>query len=218
MKQYLFLVCAGLCLLALTGCTASGEPFAAGTYAVEAGQVQGVSIDVRDREIEVLPSSDGQIHIDYFENDKEYYEFSVHDGMLTMAGASNKAWTDYIGGKPADGHRKITLRIPDATLEKLSISTTNEDILAAPLTVNGEVSLSTNGGNLMFDRLDAAASIALWAKDGNITGTIAGGYDDFAMTCEIKKGDCNLPLEKRNGEKQLLVTNNNGDIEIDFLS
>ena len=216
MKKFLFLACMGLCLLALAGCATDEAPFTAGTYAVDAGLVQRIDIDVRDREIEVLPSEDGQIRIDYFASDKESYEFSVAGGTLTMTDASNKTWADYIGAKPAENVRKITLWAPDAALDALDISTTNEDISVAPLAVNGTVSLSTNGGSLWFDGLDAGTSIALWAKNGDITGAIEGGYDDFAIACEIKKGDCNLPLQKEGGEKQLRVACNNGDVEIEF--
>lgn len=73
---------------------------------------------VRDREIEVSLSEDEQVHIKYYENSKEYYDISVSDeNVLTIASASNKEWTDYIGRKPAAEYRKISLQIPDALLE-----------------------------------------------------------------------------------------------------
>ena len=55
-------------------------------------------------------------------------------------------------------------------------------------------------------------------KNGNISGTIAGGYDDFAIISEIKKGESNLPGNKDNGEKTLNVSCNNGDVDIQFAS
>ncbi len=60
------------------------------------------------------------------------------------------------------------------------------------------------------------SALTLTAKNGDIRGTVTGGYDDFAMTSEVKKGTCNLPAHKEGGSKTLNVSNNNGDIQIEF--
>ena len=53
-------------------------------------------------------------------------------------------------------------------------------------------------------------------KNGDITGAVAGSYDDFAITSATKKGERILPDAKEGGEKTLDVTCNNGDVEISF--
>ena len=81
-------------------------------------------------------SEDDQIHISYFENSQETYDITVSDEqVLTMTSASNKDWTDYIGGKPSAENRKILLQIPDALLDTLTLSTTNEDISLPALAI-----------------------------------------------------------------------------------
>ena len=205
-----------ICAFALSGCSNGGEPFEEKTYTPDA-QVREINLNVRDREIELVPSGDGQVHIRYSENSKEYYEISVSDeGALTMTGASDKEWTDYIGGKAPAGDRKILLQIPDALLENLTLSTTNEDITLPELSVNGSVALASNGGNIAFEGLNVGAALSLTAKNGTIEGTVAGSYDDFAIQTEIKNGDCNLPGSKPRGEKALNVSCNNGDVVIEF--
>ena len=83
-------LCLGLGCLTLAGCSGSSEPFEAKTYTPE-GQVQGVQLDVEDREVEVALSPDEQVHIQYGENSKEYYEIALTDGnVLTMTSATNK--------------------------------------------------------------------------------------------------------------------------------
>lgn len=209
----------GLVLLAasLTGCAKNGEVFTEKTYTAEVGQIAAVRIDVRDRQIEVTTAPDNQIRIDYFESDKEFYDISVSDNhVLTMTAASDKTWTDYIGGKAA-ASRKISLQIPDVLLEALQLSTTNEDILLPTLTVEGDISLSSVGGNIFFDKLNAGKTINLTAKNGDIAGSIIGSYDDYAISCDSKKGESNLPKSKENGGKTLTVANNNGDIDIEFV-
>lgn len=203
----------------LSGCTKEDEAFTQKSYTADGEQIKKISIDVRDREIEVLLSADNQIHIDYFDNSKEYYELSVSDDhTLTMTAASDKDWTDYIGGKAGAGSRKILLRLPDALLTTLEVSTTNEAISIPALTIAGDLSLSAQGGDIVFDKLNVGKSIRLNAKNGDIRGSILGSYDDYTISCNIKKGESNLPSSIENGTKTLTVSNNNGDIDIEFVS
>ena len=198
------------------GCSESGEPFEKRSYTPDI-QIKEIDLDVQDREIEVSVSEDDQIHIDYFENSKETYEITVSDdNVLTMTSADSKTWTDYIGGKPSAENRKIFLHIPDALLDTVSLSKTNENISLVPLNVAGSVSVSSNGGDIAFDGLGAGKAINLTVKNGDISGTIAGGYDDFAIKSEIKKGESNLPKNKDGGEKTLNVSANNGDINVEL--
>ena len=167
----------------------------------------------------VVLSGDGQFHIDYAESAKEFYDISVSEsGVLTMVQKSDKEWTDYIGGSKSAGADQITIQIPDTTLSTLSLCTTKEDIALPALTVTDQVTLSTNGGDISFDTLSAANEITLENKNGDITGTIAGSWDEYAITCTIKKGESSLPDEKNGGSKTLTAVNNNGDIDIEFIS
>lgn len=217
MKKIISLaLCLMLGCFAWTGCSGSGEPFAEKSCTPDA-PVREITLDVRDREIEVSLSGDGQVHIAYAENSKEYYEISVSDGVLAMVSADSKDWTDYIGGKPSGEGRKISLQIPNALIESLSLSTTNEDISLSALAVAGSVSLSANGGDISFGPLEVGSALALKVKNGDIAGEISGSYDDFAIRSECKKGESNLPDEKDGGEKTLHVSSNNGDVEIAFV-
>ena len=206
MKRIISLICCALLsVFAMGGCADNGEPFSSKTYTVDGAQ------------IEVSPSEDHQIHIDYFENDKEYYDISVSDeSVLTITAADSKEWSDYIGGKAAAEYRKISVRIPDALLQSLTVSTTNEEIVLSELAVTDSVSLTSNGGNIRFAKLTVGREIALTAKNGDISGTVAGSYDDFAIRSAVKKGESNLPETKDGGEKILNVSCNNGDISIAF--
>ena len=219
MKKIISLV---LCLVLggfiLAGCSNSSEPFEEKSYTSDT-QINGIDLAVRDREIEVSLSEDEQVHIKYYENSKEYYDISVSDeNVLTIASASNKEWTDYIGRKPAAEYRKISLQIPDALLESLTLSTTNEDITLSALAVTGSINISSNGGNISFGDLDVGSALTLTVKNGDISGTIAGSYDDFSIQSEIKKGESNLPENKDSGEKTLTVSGNNGNVDIEFVN
>ena len=153
---------------------------------------------MRDREIEVTLSDDEQVHIQYSENSKEYYDISVSDGnVLTMVNANNKEWTDYIGGKPSTKDRKIVLQMPT--------------------TVTGSIDISTNDGNITFESLDVGNTLTLTVKNGDISGMIGGRYEDFVIQSEVKKGDSSLPKHKDIGKKTLKVLCNNGDVDVTFV-
>ncbi len=203
--------------LILSGCSNSSQPFEEKNYTSDT-EIQEIRLDVRDREIEVSLSEDGKVHIKYYENSKEYYDISVtEENVLTMTSASDKEWTDYIGGKPSAQNRKISLQIPNALLKNLTLSTTNEDITLSALTVTQSINISSNGGNIAFGALNPGSALILNVKNGNISGKIAGSYEDFAIQSEIKKGESNLPDNKDSGEKKLNISCNNGDVSIEFV-
>lgn len=202
---------------ALTGCN-QGETFTPQAYSSGDANIDAVTIDVLDREIEVSVSDDQQVYIDYFESEKEYYDLSItEDNLLTMKFLQNKEWSDFIGTKPTADFRKINLKIPQTLLSNLTIITTNGNIRLSKVEVTESISLLSNGGNIELEQIDVGKTLTLTVKNGNIKGTVKGSYDVFSIACEIKKGECNLPLQKADGEKSLKVNCNNGDVQIDFI-
>lgn len=209
---------AALCpmIFALAGC-AGGDNFTEKEYHSGEQAIERIEVDAEDRELEITASEDGQVHIYYCDGEKEYLEISVsEENVLTVRLVYDKDWTDYIGFKPAAEYRRIELRVPDGAVYSLSAATTNEDINVTGLTFLQSVSLDCNGGDVAFENLGAGESIALKAKNGNITGSVSGSIDDFAIECTIKKGESNLPTDKKEGGKLLSADCNNGDIEINF--
>ena len=203
---------------ALAGCGSGSGPFEEKIYTPD-GQIREIRVDVQDREIEISPSGDGRVHLQYSENNKEYYDISVNEEqVLEVTGKSAKEWTDYFGGKPSAENRKIWLQIPDQPLNALTLSTTNEEISLSPMTVEGSVRIASNGGDIVFERLEVGNALSLTVKNGDIRGTVMGSCDDFAVQSEVKKGECSLPASKTGGEKILNVSGNNGDVAIEFVS
>ena len=219
MKKSILLVLAGFLLAgSLSACSGEGNTFEAKSYTPEGEEISGIDIQAADREILVVPSEDGQFHIDYAESEKEFYDISVSDsGVLTMVLKSDKEWTDYIGVSKSSGADAITVQIPDTALATLSLSTTQEDISLPTLTVTDQLTLSNNGGDISFENISDTNSIAVQNKNGDIAGAITGSYNDYAITCTIKKGESSLPDEKDGGDKTLTATNNNGDIDIEWI-
>lgn len=207
----------GLMVFAFSGCS-NGGAFTEKAYRSGGNEIKNIFIEVADRELEVSASENGEVCIDYFDSEKEFLDISVSDSKeLTVKLATNKKWTDFIGTKPSKEYRKIKIRVPDGLIFAFSASTTNENISISALSVAENVTLGTNGGNIVCERVSVGKAISLTAKNGDITGSVAGGWDDFSIACKIKKGDCNLPQLKESGEKSFSANCNNGDINIQFV-
>lgn len=209
--------CALLCALLLSllsGCAA--ETFTEEHYAADPAQISQIQLDLRDRQVEVIASTDGQIHLRYSQSDSEFYRIAEKDGVLTMTSESNRKWYQYFGWKTNETHRIVVLELPPEALGSLAISTTNEDIRVSTLSVSDGISLSANGGNIAFDGLRAEGAIFLAVKNGDIQGTILGSYEEYSITCAIKKGESNLASNPNDTGKPLTISANNGDVDIQF--
>lgn len=192
------------------------QKFIAKSYVSE-GEISAIIVNVADREVEVSQSADDKIHIDFYESEKEYYNISVSENNeLVLSLEQNKSFIDYFGTKPSKTYRKIYLQVPKGILQNIEITTTNERIALNNVSVNGNISLISNGGNIDFNSLSAGKEVKLSAKNGNINGSIVGKWDDFTISCTVKKGECNLPSYKDGGDKTLTAECNNGNINIEF--
>lgn len=219
MKKLAVLLCAvvGLALLAFAGCS-NDQSFTQKTYSSGESTIKSLSVNVVDRQLEFTHSEDDEIRINYFDSQKEYLDISISQGdCLTVNLVTDKEWTDFIGSKPSAEFRKIQIAVPENILISLSASTTNENISVSSLSLGDSLSLNSNGGSVLCERVNVGKSISLTAKNGDISGTILGGWDDFSISCTIKKGNCNLPENKEGGTKSLTVDCNNGNITIDFV-
>lgn len=219
--KFVMLSLVSVCVLGfgflLSGCS-NDETFTEKTYLSEENQISSITINVEDRNLEIVASDDNQVSIEYFDSEKQYLDITVSESKeLTVKLTYNKEWTDFIGTKAAAEYRKIKIGIPNNLISSFSATTTNENIKVSSLSFQESVNLNSNGGNVICERVNVGNSINLISKNGNITGTIIGGWDDFSITCKIKKGDCNLPLNKQGGTKSFSADCNNGDINIEFV-
>ena len=198
----------------LSGC-ASDEDFTAQQYAAE-GEVVSLSVDVSDRAVKLMPSEDGKLRIDYYESEKTSYDISLsEEGVLSVTLDLDQSWRDFVGVQPAAEYRTVCVYLPQE-LTDVSVSTTNEAISATGTIAAQNVTMSVNGGDLTFGKIAAEKSVTLNAKNGNITGTIVGSWDDYAIACNVKKGESSLPENKTGGSKTLSVDCNNGDVAVEI--
>ena len=204
-------------LTILAGCSVETGTYEQKAYEAAAGEVNSLVLEVRDRKVELVPSEDDRLHISYSESEKEFYTIEAsEDKTLTMVCADSKEWGDYVGGKTAQENRVIRVSIPDGALKNLTLTTTNEDVSVSRLSFHGAVDIGANGGNIALEKVAVGTELKLDVKNGNISGSVSGAYEDFSIDSTVKKGKSNLPENKEDGAKQLTVSANNGDISLEF--
>ncbi len=210
-------VIATLLILSFNGIIGAGD-FSEKSYSTSATEIENIEIDVRDREIEILTSEDDQIHINYYESEKEKINVTVSNGQLNVKFVDEKSWIDRIGLKPSIDVRRIKIQIPNNLISNLEISTTNENITLSDLSIQNNLTLNSNGGDIKISSIQAGSTISLTTKNGSISGSIVGSWDEYLIDCTIKKGETNLPTQKTDGTKHLICNCNNGDINISFVT
>lgn len=205
-------------LLAAAGCgQQDATAYKEKSFEAPAAEINTVTVDVQDRNIEVIQTAEDTVRLEYAESAKEFYEVAVSgNGALSMTCREAKEWKDYVGGKASRSDRTVKLYLPEKGLQDLTLRTTNEDLILPQITVGGKAEFLVNNGNLRLEELGAGSEIKLNAKNGNITGTIKGAYEDYSITSQTKKGKTNLPEIKEQGRISLAVTVNNGDVNLEF--
>ena len=211
-------VIVSLGIILIVARSSSNDNFVQKSYSSSGKEISSIKVDVEDREVVVSESADDQIHIDYYESEKEQCNLMVNENNeLIFKLIYNKDWIDYFRAKPSENYRKIVILVPSNLLNSIEITTTNETIKLNNISVVESIILNSNGGNVEFGSVSVGKQINLTAKNGNITGSVVGSWDDYSIFCTIKKGECNLPTNKEGGTKSLIANCNNGDININFI-
>ena len=144
-------------------------------------------------------SPDEQVHIQYGENSKEYYEIALTDGnVLTMTSATNRSGPITSGSAPAARIGKSRCRCPTACWTawrfppptRTSACAAGGDGQHLPLLQRRRRELwqSVRGQRPDFEQ----------QKRGH-HGTAVGSYDGFAITSNVKRArvPCRTPKRRR---------------------
>lgn len=79
-----------------------------------------------------------------------------------------------------------------------------------------EMGLSSNGGNLLFEKLNVRKKLNLENKNGTVKRRIIGNESDFSIHSKVKKGKSNIKSNNEDKEKQLHLIGNNSEVNIEF--
>lgn len=183
-------------IVILVGCSNGEDTFEEKNYTPDADDITSIDVKVIDRDIEIVLSKDNAMHVHYFESKQEKYAISTKDKAFTLTTDNQKKWSDYIGLKPSSKYRKIIIQVPQMNIQ--------------------EMSLSSNGGNLLFEKLNVRKKLNLENKNGTVKGSVIGNESDFSIHSKVKKSKSNIKSNNGNKEKQLHLIGNNSKVNVEF--
>ncbi|QGV10338.1 DUF4097 family beta strand repeat protein (plasmid) [Bacillus cereus] len=179
------------------------------SYTIEADKISKISLSDMDRSVDVVRSNDNEVHITYFENDKESYVINVSDEKnLIMKASTNKELKDYVGLNSDKTHRNIKISVPRGMESGMEIKTSKGDINLSEINTSGYVDAITSNGKIKASNVAIENSFKMETKndDINLSNVNVKGSVDATVS------NGNLDLEKVAVEDTLKLDSKNGGI------
>lgn len=204
----------------------STESYETNTYSVK-GEFRNISIDTKTTDIQIRSSDDGACKIVCFASEKEKYNVSVENDVLTICVIYQKNWYDYIEfmGKT----HKITLYLPndqygdlvirestgdivisdEIAFEKVDISLNTGDVFLENVAAEA-VALSLSTGDVMLRNMECSGNIKIVSTSGDVSAVnvICGNF-----TAQGSTGD--LYMKNVIAKEALFIKNSTGDVDFD---
>jgi DUF4097 and DUF4098 domain-containing protein YvlB len=115
-------------------------------------------------DISIVPSADEDIHITYYEAEKDDYTFTVADGTLTIA-AAEKEWWRHIGVFHFQA-KTMVIEVPES-LFSVSVDVAASALSMADITIEGNLVIDTDAGAVTLSRVDAK-NLSVDASAGSV--------------------------------------------------
>ena len=180
-----------------------------------------------DVPVEILPSGDESMHVEYYTSEHEKYEIDVHDNMLHIAKKISFSW--FISWETPD-KVKLTLYLPagyagdlEATaadgdihignvpLSRLSVKTGDGDIFMRKTQIAGDATCKTFDGDIRIDEV-SATNMKLQTTDGDISLTRPAITN--SLSCGAADGDIEGMLAGQASDYTFVVKTADGDSNI----
>nr|UWI50826.1 DUF4097 domain-containing protein [Clostridioides difficile] len=205
-----------LCICSLAyGCSKKSENIKVKEFSIPSAKINTIEIVLKNIPVNFVISETDTISLSYSQNEKNYFDINEEDGTLSIRSKTEKEFLDYIGFSD-NSAQSLTIEIPAVIQSDFNLKTSNSDIVLPEIDMKGNVNIDLNNGDILFDKIMFEKDTRLFAKNGNIKGKINSKYEEFKIVSEAHKGESNLPDSKKNGNKLLNVSTNNGDVEIEF--
>lgn len=187
-------------------------------------QVTKLEISTVSDNVQLLPSEDGKVRVNWKDTRYGHYEVSLERGTLKIRyrDTEQKIRFDFGDDEP----RTVAVYLPDDEYESLLLTTTSGNFASSGFsfdetkltTTSGEVGLengsfgeakiNTTSGDVVLDCYDASAT-EINTTSGNVTGTVAAPQTYHVHTVS---GDVNCPEDAPGGTFEVHTTS--GDVKL----
>lgn len=166
-----------------------------------------ISLLTSTADIAFLPSPDGKVRVECYEESKGKHSVSVKDGTLVIELQSTKKWYDYIGinfDSPS-----ITVYLPAKEYESLTVKCSTGDIQVSGVSA-GQISLSVSTGKVTASDISCGGVLSVKVSTGNA--------ELSDIRCKILTSDGNtgdLHLQRVVATEKFVLERSTGDISLD---
>jgi DUF4097 and DUF4098 domain-containing protein YvlB len=178
--------------------------------------VSGIVIDDNDLSIKIVVSNDDNVHISYYENDKEHYEIKQSDiGTLSVIKHNMRKWYDYLFNISFQT-TNLTVAVPSRFLGNLSAESSNGRIDCIGVNA-ADMILTTSNGKITVSNLMASGKLEASTSNADdilsnvtVSGNVACDTSNGKISLENVKGK-NINARTSNGAVALksVVSNEN---------
>lgn len=191
----------------LTGCIHKDESIIKKTFVCKE-QINSLNVNDIDSSIKLKISKDDDIHVNYWEGNKNKYKIETKESMLKIDKIESK--NKYLSLE----NRYMEIEVPDKIYKIIDIKSDNGNIKFEKIYSN-QIVAESNNGDIDVD-LIGGNDIKLCSKNGDINGTINENQDQFDIENNVENGNSNLNYQLKNKGKKLYIESLCGNVMINF--
>ena len=211
-------VICGLGLFAAAVAVAGGRFDAFQTRVYEeksfSAQIDGLSlVSVRDdnHAIRFVRSDDSQIHVTYYESDREFYDIRTENGTLEIVYRNDRKWYEKLFNLNFQ-QISVTVALPDEYVGAIAADTSNSTVTVTGLDIDGDMNLKTDNGRIEI-RDSSAMNISAVTSNGAVL--LKGVETGAGIRAETSNGRMTAELVRCGTE--LTLTTSNGAVSLDSI-
>lgn len=167
--------------------------------------IKDINLDDKNIPVLINKSIDNNIHLSYYENDREYYEFNENESTVTINKVKNYKWYDYLFNINFQS-TKFVISLPESYYANIDIKTSNSRIELDSVAANN-IALKTSHGRITIKNVTAQNSLSAVTSNARVTLDNAYAVNDFMIETS------NAAVEAQNiSSNKLSIDSSNGDI------
>ncbi len=186
-------------------------------YAVSAAGIDEIRIRTRNMPVTVTPSKGDEITLHYYTCEKDPYEVSLDDGVLTLKYKYENLFnvSNWFNGSTIynvinNANPKVEVVVPEAYAGALMLDTSNASVRVSGLTAAGDVRADTSNASIEMSNVSAKL-VGAYTSNGSVTldTVIVSG------TAEMKSSNGSLTARQVAAKDKLRLETSNGRVVVD---
>lgn len=162
-----------------------------------------IILDARDTKVKIEPSNDNNTSLIFFEKKRRPYEYFIQGDILTIKPIKTR-WYHFL--TIGISRSEIKLRIPESTLDKISVKSNVGRVDMSSIKCNGDIDIQTSTGKVDISDISCKS----FTSKGN-TGSIALNKLIARDSVNIQRNTGKVLLNDCNA-REFFVKTNTGNV------